>query len=101
MIPYHSLLGIPRVHRALHFGNLWMPGGLAASLLESPEIPTTPSIKQFVLEPTLTDVQSMSEEHALQELENLLMPRIEAAHRGDFSSRTPKRIFESVQSSLK
>lgn len=59
------------------------------------------SIKQFVLERTLADVRGMNDEHALQELENLLKPRIEAAQRGDFSSRTPKQIFESVQSSLK
>jgi len=59
------------------------------------------SIKQMVLEPSLADVQDMGDEHALRELENLLKPRIAAAHQGDVSSRTPQQILESVQNILR
>ena len=61
------------------------------------------SIKDYVLERALPPVpsnNSLSEEEALQQLEALLGPRIEAAERGEISSRTPAEILEDVRLNL-
>jgi uncharacterized protein (DUF1778 family) len=61
------------------------------------------SIKDYVLERALPpgpSNNSLSEEEALQQLEALLAPRIEAAERGEISSRTPAEIFEDVRRNL-
>ena len=58
------------------------------------------SIKDYVLEralPPLPDMDSMSDEEALNKLENFLKPRIEAAKKGDFSSRSVEQIFEDTR----
>ena len=58
------------------------------------------SIKDYVLErvlPPLSDRGSMSEEEALDKLENFLKPRIESAERGEFSARSVEQIFEDIQ----
>ncbi|MFQ5673464.1 MAG: antitoxin [Nitrospinales bacterium] len=58
------------------------------------------SIKDYVLEralPPLPDRDSLSEEEALQKLEEFLKPRIEAAERGKTSSRSARRIFKDVR----
>jgi len=52
------------------------------------------SIKDYVLERTLPD---SGEQTALQELEVFLKPRIEAANRGDFSSKSVDDIFNEVE----
>ena len=59
------------------------------------------TIKQYVLERTLPDMESQDEWTALQKLEDYLEPRISAARRGELSSRTPEQIFESVKDNLK
>ncbi len=49
------------------------------------------SMKEYVLERSLPDLpnrNSMTEEQALYQLEQFLAPRIEAAERGEISSRT-------------
>ncbi len=61
------------------------------------------SIKNYVLDrslPDLPDREFMTEEEALRQLEQLLKPRIEAAARGERSSRTPNQIFEDVNRAL-
>lgn len=61
------------------------------------------TIRAYVLErslPDLPDRDSMTEEEALHQLEQLLKPRIEAAERGERSSRTPHQIFGDVQRGL-
>ncbi len=61
------------------------------------------SIKNYVLDrslPNLPDREFMTEEEALRQLEQLLKPRIEAAERGERSSRTPNQIFEDVSRAL-
>ena len=61
------------------------------------------SIKNYVLDrslPNLPDRDSMTEEEALHQLEQFLKPRIEAAKRGERSSRTPKQIFKDVNREL-
>lgn len=58
------------------------------------------SIKDYVLErvlPPLPDMESMSEEEALNKLEDFLKPRIESAKKGEFSSRSVEQIFEDVR----
>ncbi len=62
------------------------------------------SMKEYVLQRSLPDLpnrNSMTEEEALYQLERLLAPRIEAAERGEISSRTPQQIFEDVHQDLK
>ncbi len=51
------------------------------------------SIKNYVLERTLPDI---SEQASLQELEAFLQPRIKAAERGEFSSKSVDDIFDEV-----
>ena len=58
------------------------------------------SIKDYVLErvlPPLPDMDSMSEEEAINKLEGFLKPRIESAKKGKFSSRSVEQIFEDVR----
>ncbi len=58
------------------------------------------TIKDYVLErvlPPLPDMDSMSEEDALNKLESFLKPRIQSARKGNFSSRSVERIFEDVR----
>jgi hypothetical protein len=52
------------------------------------------SIKDYVLDRTLPD---SDEQTALQELEGFLKPRIEAARKGDFSSKSIDDIFDEVE----
>lgn len=52
------------------------------------------SIKDYVLERTLSDIQGKV---ALQELENFLKPRIEAAKKGQFSTKSVDEIFDEVE----
>lgn len=52
------------------------------------------SIKDYVLDRTLPD---SDEQTALQELEVFLKPRIEAARKGDFSSKSIDDIFDEVE----
>lgn len=57
------------------------------------------SIKDYVLEralPTVPDQEQLSEEEALQQLEEFLAPRIEAEEKGEFASRSVDQIFEDV-----
>lgn len=61
------------------------------------------SIKEYVLERSLPDLPntgSMTEEEALRQLEQFLKPRIEAAERGERSSRSPLQILGDVQRDL-
>ncbi len=61
------------------------------------------SIKNYVLDrslPNLPNRESMTEEEALHQLEQFLKPRIEAAERGERSSRTPSQIFKDVNQEL-
>ena len=58
------------------------------------------TIKEYVLErvlPPAPKQSPQSEEEALQQFEEFLAPRIEAAERGEFSSRSVKQIFEDVR----
>ncbi len=66
------------------------------------------SIKDYVLEralPPLPDIDSMSEEEAVNKLESFLKPRIESAmegaKKGEFSSRSVEQIFEDVRQEQK
>ena len=57
------------------------------------------TIKDYVLEralPPLPDMISMSEEEAVNRLEDFLNPRIEAAKKGQFSSRSVEKVFEDA-----
>jgi uncharacterized protein (DUF1778 family) len=57
------------------------------------------TIKDYVLEralPPLPDMSSMSEEEAVNRLEDFLNPRIEAAKKGQFSSRSVEKVFEDA-----
>ena len=61
------------------------------------------SIKEYVLDrslPDLPDRESMTEEEVLHQLEQFLKPRIEAAERGERSSRTALQIFGDVNRKL-
>ena len=58
------------------------------------------SIKDYILEralPELPDMESLSEEEALQQLEEVMRPRIEAAERGQTSTRSVQQIFRDVR----
>lgn len=58
------------------------------------------SIKDYVLERSLAslpETAELSEEEALRRLEAFLAPRIEAAKRGEVSSRTVMDVFEDVR----
>ncbi len=58
------------------------------------------SIKDYVLEralPPEPDTEPLSEEEALLQLEAFIQPRIEAAERGEISSRSVRQIFEDVK----
>lgn len=58
------------------------------------------SIKEYVLEralPSDSEMESLSEEEALQKLENFLTPRIKAAEKGKTSSRSVQQIFKDVR----
>jgi len=62
------------------------------------------SIKNYVLDrslPDLPDRDSMTEEEALHQLEQFLKPRIEAAERGERSTRSPHQILADVQRALR
>lgn len=62
------------------------------------------TIKDYVLErvlPPLPDMDSMSEEEALNKLENFLKPRLDAARKGQVSSRSVEKIFEDVRQEQK
>ncbi|MBC8287547.1 MAG: DUF1778 domain-containing protein [Nitrospinae bacterium] len=62
------------------------------------------TIKDYVLEralPQLPDLSSMSEEEAVNKLEDFLKPRIEAARKGEFSPRSVEQIFEDVRQEQK
>ncbi len=52
------------------------------------------SIKDYVLTRTLPD---SDEQIALQKLEDFFKPRIEAANKGDFSSKSVDDIFNEVE----
>ena len=57
------------------------------------------TIKEYVLErvlPEIPNMDDMSEEEALQALEDFLKPRIEAAERGEISSRSVNDILEET-----
>jgi hypothetical protein len=51
------------------------------------------SIKDYVLSRTLPD---SDEQTALQELENFLKPRAEAARKGEFSGKSVDDIFQEI-----
>lgn len=56
------------------------------------------SIKEYVLERALPPIPgSLSEEEALQKLEDYLKPRIKAAEKGKTSSRSVRQIFKDVR----
>ncbi len=58
------------------------------------------TIKDYVLEralPSLSDMDSILEEEAVNKLEDLLNPRIEVARKGEFSSRSVEQIFEDIR----
>lgn len=57
------------------------------------------SIKNYVLDRTLPPGPDgdLSEDEALRQLEALLEPRIEAARRGEISSRSVRDIAEDVK----
>jgi Antitoxin ParD len=54
------------------------------------------SIKDYVLErmlPLPPETEPLSEEDALRQLEEFLRPRVEAARRGEFVSKSVEQIF--------
>ena len=54
------------------------------------------SIKDYVLErvlPSFSETEITSDDEALRQLEAFLMPRIEAAEQGKFSSKSVVQIF--------
>lgn len=59
------------------------------------------SIKDYILERTLPqdtqESESMTEAQALSKLEAFLLPRMEAAERGEFSSLTIQEILHKAQ----
>ncbi len=58
------------------------------------------TIKDYVLErvlPPLPEMDSLSEEEALYQLETFLKPRIEAAERGEVVTKSVKQIFDEVR----
>jgi len=60
------------------------------------------TIKEYILEKTLPDTESkggsMTEGQALKQLETFLMPRIQEAERGDFSTLTMEEILSKAHS---
>ncbi|MFQ5444169.1 MAG: antitoxin [Nitrospinales bacterium] len=61
------------------------------------------SIKDYVLDralPPSNGMESISEEEALEKLEEFLKPRIQAAKSGKKSSRSVQEIFEDVEREL-
>ena len=55
------------------------------------------SIKDYVLEkvlPPQPETEALSEEEALHQLEEFLKPRIDAARRGEFVSKSVEQIFQ-------
>lgn len=58
------------------------------------------SIKDYVLEhvlPPSLNKEGSSEENALLQLETFLKPRIEAAERGEMSTKSVKQIFDEIR----
>lgn len=55
------------------------------------------TIKDYVLDRVLPDTEAT----ALDQLEDFLKPRIEAAERGEFSSRSVGQIVEDVRQDMK
>lgn len=55
------------------------------------------TIKDYVLDRVLPDTESA----ALSQLEDFLIPRIEAAERGEFSSRSVGQIVEDIRQDMK
>lgn len=55
------------------------------------------TIKDYVLERVLPETEGA----ALRQLEDFLKPRIEAAERGEFSSRSVGQIIEDVRQDMK
>ena len=59
------------------------------------------SIKDYVLERVLAQVPetgTLSEEQALEKLEDFLKPRLESVERGECVNKSMAEIFEEVQS---
>jgi hypothetical protein len=57
------------------------------------------SIKDYVLErvlPPQPETEPQSGEEALRQLEEFLRPRVEAAERGEFVSKSVEQIFEEA-----
>ncbi|MGE0824399.1 MAG: antitoxin [Candidatus Binatia bacterium] len=62
------------------------------------------TIKEYVLMralPDLPELETLSEEEALQRLEAFLQPRIAEARRGDVIARSVDEIFADVRSTAK
>ena len=58
------------------------------------------TIKDYVLEralPPLPEMDALSEEEALHQLETFLKPRIEAAERGEVIAKSVEQIFAEVR----
>jgi len=58
------------------------------------------SIKEYVLErvlPSLPEMEGLSDDEAVHQLEAFLKPRIEAAERGEFSTKSVEQIFADVR----
>jgi K+/H+ antiporter YhaU regulatory subunit KhtT len=58
------------------------------------------TIKEYILEralPLPSERSVSSQDEALRQLEVFLKPRIEAAERGEFSSKSVEQIFEEVR----
>lgn len=58
------------------------------------------TLKEYVLErvlPPLPEMDSLSEEEALHQLETFLKPRIDAAERGEVISKSVEQIFDEVR----
>lgn len=57
------------------------------------------SIKEYVLErvlPSLPETEGLSDDETLHQLEAFLKPRIEAAERGEVSTKSVEQIFAEV-----
>ena len=58
------------------------------------------SIKDYVLEralPPLPELEGLSEEAALHQLETFLKPRIDAAERGEVIAKSVEQIFDEAR----
>ena len=56
--------------------------------------------KDYVLEralPPLPELEGLSEEEALHQLETFLKPRIDAAERGEVIAKSVEQIFDAVR----